>query len=136
MNPNPPASRWKAISLIVLVFFLGLIVGIGGGALVVRRTLQKQLTSGNGGTPLIDHLEREMTAKLKLTPSEQAAVKTELDVTRHAVSEHRRQMLENLRATCEDTLARLKAILPPEKQTQLEEQARKRFAPWGLLIAK
>jgi uncharacterized protein YneF (UPF0154 family) len=136
MNANSHPSRWKAICLISLVFVLGVVVGIGGGALVVRRTLQKQLAAGNVATPLIDHLERELTAKLGLTPSEQDAVRTELDVTRREIRDHRLHMLENLRTTSETTLARIKARLPEEKQATLEELARNRLGPWGLLIKK
>lgn len=131
-----PSSRWKAFAVLCLVFALGLVVGIGGGALVVRRSLQKQVAAGNIGTPLIDHLEREMVSKLHLTAAEQAAVGAELEITRREFREHRRHLLEGLQATSEDTLSRLKSHLPPEKQTQLEKQARQRLEPWGLLIKK
>ncbi len=132
---NSP-SRWKAIAVLCLVFVLGMVIGIGGGAFAVRRALQKQVAAGNVGTPLIDHLEREMVSKLHLTPAEQAAVGTELDITRREIREHRHLLLENLRTTSEDTLSRLKTHLPPEKQAQLEEQARRHLGPWGLVIKK
>lgn len=133
---NSPSPRWKAVAVLCLVFALGLFVGIGGGALAVRRALQKQVAAGNVGTPLIDHLERGMSSKLHLTPAERTAVGKELEITRRELREHRQQLLEQLQATSEDTLSRLKAHLPPEKQAELEELARKRLGPWGLLIKK
>jgi cell division protein FtsB len=131
-----PTSRWKAIAVLVVVFLLGLVAGIGGTALVVRRTLQKQIATGMVGTPLIDRLEKEMKTTLHLTPAEQTAVGAELDITRHQLIERRQHMIEGLRTTSEDTLSRIKAHLPPDKQAMLEERARNRLAPWGLLNKK
>jgi cell division protein FtsB len=129
-------SRWKAIAVLVVVFVLGLVAGIGGTALVVRRSLQKQIATGMIETPLIDRLEKEMKTSLNLTPAEQTAVGAELDITRRQLIERRQHMIEGLRATSEDTLSRIKSHLPPDKQAMLEERARNRLAPWGLLDKK
>jgi cell division protein FtsB len=131
-----PTSRWKAIAVLVVVFVFGLVAGIGGTALVVRRSLQKQIATGMVGTPLIDRLEKEMKISLNLTPAEQTAVGAELDITRRELIESRKHMIEGLRTTSEDTLSRIKSHLPPDKQAMLEERARNRLAPWGLLNQK
>ncbi len=129
----PPARRWKAIGLLVIVFLLGIILGVGGGALVVRRTLQQKIATGALGNTLLDHLQKELITHLKLTPAEQAAIAPEFEITRHQIQIHRLEMLKNLRETSEDTLERIKSKLPLEKQILLEQAARKRLAPWGLL---
>lgn len=133
LETAPRTGRWKALCLLALVFVLGIVIGVGGGALVVRRTLQQKIASGTVGTPLLDHLEKELVSHLELTPTEQAAIAPEFEITRHQIQIHRLEMLKNLRETSEDTLERIKSKLPLEKQILLEQAARKRLAPWGLL---
>lgn len=135
MNSLPPSRprRWKAIGLLVLVFVIGMIAGIGGLALVVRQSIQQNIASGAAGNRLINRLQNETISKLKLTPGEQAAIAPEFEITRSEVRMHRLRMLDALRSTSEDTLRRVKAKLPQEKQILLEDAARKRLGPWGLL---
>jgi hypothetical protein len=130
---QPSSKRWKAIGLLVLVFVLGIVMGVGGSAMVVRRTLQQKIASGTVGDNLVDHLEKELARRLKLTPAEQAAVAPEFEITRQQIQAHRKEMLKSMRDTSEDTLARVKSKLPPEKQILLEDAVRKQLAPWGLL---
>ena len=122
--------------MLVIVFVLGIVIGVGGAALVVRRTLQEKIASGTVGNNVLDHLEKELSSRLKLTPAEQAAVAPEFEITRHQIQSHRLEMLKVMRETSEDTLQRIKSKLPPEKQILLDDAARKRLAPWGLLQSK
>ncbi len=132
-NPSPRPKRWKAIGLLLLIFVVGIVTGAGGLAIVVRHKLQVQMANGTVGTVVVDRLEKELISKLDLSPSEQAAITPEFDITRREVRSHRLRMLEALRETSQDTLQRLKSKLPPEKQEILEQAARKRLGPWGLL---
>lgn len=134
----PPRSgtaglRWKTIGFICLVFILGMLTGLGGGAVVLRKVMQSKLTGGRINMPLLDHAEREITAKLHLTAIEKAAVGSELEITRSQITGRRQEMLAHLREIADDTLARIKTHLPEEKQLQLDQEARKRFTPWGIL---
>lgn len=125
-------SRWKAIGLLCLVFILGMVIGVGGGALVLRRVMRNQAAGGNIGTPRLDRAEREIISNLNLTAPEQMAVRNEFDITRREIREHRRMMFENIRGIGESTVSRIKIRLPEEKQAKFEQQARKRFRAWGI----
>jgi hypothetical protein len=132
-HPSPRPKRWKAIGLLLLLFVVGIVTGVGGLAIVVRHKLQVQMANGTVGTVVVDRLEKELISKLDLSPSEEAAIRPEFDITRREVRLHRQRMLESLRETSRGTVQRLKSKLPPEKQELLEKVAHKRLGPWGLL---
>ena len=142
MNPSPATpvaprrNRWVALALLALMFVLGIITGIGGGALVLRHRLQQRVfslaKSPGPGDLLIDRLEKEMSSGLKLTPDEQSMVNSELAVTRDQIHSIRQRTVLDLRATARETLDRIKSKLPTEKRDELESKARERLTPWGL----
>ena len=125
--------RWKAIGLLCLVFILGAVTGIGGGALILRHVIQSRISAGITGVPLLDRAERAILSNPDLTNAEREAIKVEFAVTRSRIIESRKNMLSELRETAEDTLNRIKTHLPAGKQDLLDQQARKQLAPWGML---
>lgn len=135
----PRRRRWVAVALLVLMFFLGIVTGVGGGALVLRHRLQQRMLNLTKAAPsdaLIDHFEKEIDSSMKLSDDERAAVKSELAITRDQVAEIRQRTVIELRATTRDSLDRIKAKLPNDKREVLEGKARERLAPWGLLPEK
>lgn len=136
-SPAPRRKRWAALALLALMFMLGIITGVGGGALVLRHRLQQRVLSlGKSPGPgdlFIDRLEKEMTSGLALTSEEQSIVKSELAVTRDQVHTIRQRTVIDLRTTTRETLDRIKSKLPMEKREPLESRARERLGPWGLL---
>ena len=134
-TPSRPA-RWKALALLALIFVLGIAVGVGGGALALRHTLQQKIANGTGTTAVVDRIEQATISSLNLTPAEQAAIAPEFQITRTRVLEQRREIIKDLREDALDTLQRVKAKLPPEKQLRLEQSALKRLEAWGLTEQK
>ncbi len=139
-SPAPRRKRWAALALLALMFLLGIITGVGGGALVLRHRLQQRAFSigkSPGASDLfIDRLEKEMSSGMNLTSDEKAVVKSELAVTRDQVHSIRQRAVLDLRATTRETLDRIKSKLPTEKRESLEARARERLGPWGLLPEK
>ena len=136
-SPAPRRKRWAAIALLALMFLLGIITGVGGGALVLRHRLQQRAfslgKSPGPGDLFIDRIEKEMTSRLALTDEEKSTVKSELAVTRDQVQAIRQRAVLDLRTTTRETLDRIKSKLPAEKRGLLESKARERLGPWGLL---
>ncbi len=136
-SPAPRRKRWAALALLALMFLLGIITGVGGGALVLRHRLQQRAFS-LGKSPaasdlFIDRLEKEMSSGMDLTIEEKAVVKSEMSVTRDQVHAIRQRAVIDLRTTTRDTLDRIKSKLPVEKRESMESKARERLGPWGLL---
>ena len=131
--PTPPRpARLKALVLLALIFVLGIATGVGGGALALRHTLRQKIAAGTAATAVVDRIEQATISSLNLTPAEQAAIAPEFEITRTRVLEQRREVMKALRETAQDTLQRVKAKLPPQKQLQLEHAALKRLEAWGL----
>lgn len=136
-SPAPRRKRLAALALLALMFLLGVIAGVGGGALVLRHRLQQRAFS-LGKSPaasdlFIDRLEKEMSSGMDLTNEEKAVVGSELAVTREQVHAIRQRAVLDLRTTTRDTLDRIKSKLPIEKRESMESRARERLGPWGLL---
>lgn len=136
-SPAPRRKRWAALALLALMFLLGIITGVSGGALVLRHRLQQRAFSigkSPGASDLfIDRLEKDMSSGMNLTNDEKAAVRSELAVTRDQVHAIRQRAVLDLRVTTRETLDRIKSKLPMEKRDSLEARARERLGPWGLL---
>lgn len=132
-SESPAPARWKALAVLAVVFLLGIAIGVGGGALALRHTIRQKIATGTGATSLVDRFEQTTISTLDLTPAEQAAIAPEFEITRARVREQRREVIRALRENAIDTMRRVKAKLPPEKQELLERTARKRLGPWGLM---
>ncbi len=133
-SPTPVRpARWKALAVLVFVFVFGIAVGVGGGALVLRHTIRQKIANGSGATSVVDRIQQATISSLDLTPAEQAAIAPEFEITRARVREERREIIIALREIALDTLQRVKAKLPAEKQILLENAAGKRLGPWGLM---
>ena len=132
----PRRNRCTAIGLLVLMFILGIVTGVGGGALVLRHKLRQQafsLTNDRSpGDYAIKRAEKEISKGLKLSTDELTAVKAELEITRDRIHEIRRRTVTDVRATILDTIERIKARLPSDKRAMLDEKARKHLTPWGV----
>lgn len=137
---TPRRKRLAALALLAFMFLLGIVAGVGGGALILRHRLQQRLFSlSNVSGPadlFMDRLEKEIDSGMKLSADEQAVVKAELNVTRGQIQGIRQRTVTDLRSTARETLDRIKAKLPEEKRDELEAKARERLAPWSLLQDK
>lgn len=132
----PPRKKWKAILLLIVVFALGGIAGIGGTTLVIMKRVQANLknpvVAENVGNRFLSRVNRNIDKELKLNPEQQVAVRQELDVTRERLGEIRVSVLRDLRGLAGDTLERISKRLPEEKRALLRERFRDRLRPWGV----
>lgn len=143
MNSIPtqtPHSRWKAALLLALVFVLGAGCGIGGGLLVVRHIVQREIAHPSGDHAPIDlvvgRIESSLTSDLDLTETERAAVHTELLQTANDFKALRKEVWSKAAFNVQATLDRLAKHLPPDKAARLRSEAERRLTPWGVMIEK
>jgi hypothetical protein len=139
-SPPPTSSRrglGKAILLLFGVFLLGNLTGIGGSIVVILKRFQENVRHPElitGPTSRFLHrTESQLTQELHLTPAEQLQVRAELQKTRDQIIDIRLRRSEEMRQLTRETIDRIAANLPPEKQAGLRKHAQKQFAPWGLL---
>ena len=140
--PPAPKSRVsiKAIALLVAVFILGGVCGVGGTSIIVTKRLQSAFREnlrnpGNASGPadrMLDRLEDRLTKELDLTADEQAAVGEELDQTRAQLRDVRSGMGRDLRRISIGTIWRIGQRLPDEKRRKFRQIARQRLRPWGI----
>ena len=135
--PAKPASgTWKAVLLLVVVFFLGAATSIGGGLLFLRSQIRKAATAPSNNQGPLDRLsariESHLGDHLKLSPSERGTLHEELAVTTRRAKELRLRLADDIRALADETITRIGSHLPADKQAKLRQEVDERLAPWGL----
>jgi len=132
-------SKWKALLLLVFVFFLGAIAGVGTcGAIIVAKLKADARNPGGASRPMqrfFDRAEKQLGKELDLDPTERQAVHDELAVTSGRVREIRLNLSRDVRTLARETVDRIASHLTPAKQSLLREKATKHLGPWGLLDA-
>jgi hypothetical protein len=132
-------SKWKALLLLLVVFFLGAAAGVGTcGAIIVAKLKADARNPGGASRPMqrfFDRTEKQLGKELELDPSERQAVHEELAVTSDRVRDIRLHLSKDVRTLARETVDRIASHLPPAKQSLLREKAAKRLGPWGLLDA-
>lgn len=133
---TPPKSRnrLKAFLLLALVFFLGVVAGVGITGVVTVKRLQASLrnpaAASGAATRFIDRVEKDLTKHLDLSNSEKAAVREELEASRGKLMEIRLGLHRDLRGLAQDSVERIAKRLPEEKRQALREHVQERLRPW------
>ncbi len=134
--PKKSRNRLKAFLLLALVFFLGMAAGVGITGVITVKRLQASLRNpaavAGPATRFIDRVERDLTKRLDLTASEQAAVREELETSRGKLMEIRSGLRGQARELVEDSLVRIAKRLPEGKREALRLHVKERLRPWGL----
>src|SRR5689334_20403489 len=111
--PAPPKSRnrLKALLLLALVFFLGVVAGVGVTSVNAVKRLQASLrnpaAATGAATRFIDRVEKDLTKHLDLSSSEKAAVREELEASRGRLIEIRSGLHRDLRGLAQDSVERI-----------------------------
>ncbi|MBK1883886.1 hypothetical protein JIN85_15820 [Luteolibacter pohnpeiensis] len=130
----------KAIALLVLMFLLGAVGGVGVTSMVISKRLQatfrENLRNPNRSSGPVDlmfnRLEKNLTKELDLTAAEQEAVGEELEQTRVQMRAVRTGIGRDVRRIGIGTVIRIGKRLPEEKRQKFREIARERLLPWGI----
>lgn len=129
-------SSKKAIVLLVMVFLLGAITGMGGSIMVMIHRLQNNLNNpelaDGPANRVINRMENDLKSHLDLSPEESSAVREELEQSRKELREIRIKLSQDLRRVAGDTTDRIGNRLPEAKRQPLRDLANKRLKPWGL----
>lgn len=126
----------KAIALLVAVFLLGAITGIGGSVILSVHRLKENMRhpglSQGPANRMIDRIGKDLEKQLDLTSEESAAVREELAASREQLREIRVRLLQDLRGVAGGTVDRIATRLPEAKRKPLRELTKERLEPWGL----
>ena len=126
----------KAIALLVLVFLLGAITGIGGSIMVTVHRLKENMRhpelSQGPANRMIARIGKDLEKQLDLTAEESDAVREELAASRVQLHEIRVQLLQDVRSVAVETVDRIASRLPEAKRKPLRELTNERLEPWGL----
>lgn len=132
---NSRRSTVKAILVLLLVFLLGNLTGIGASTSLMLKRLQANVrqpeTSHGAAVRLLDRAERKLDESLDLSPSERADVHGEFMVTRQRLAEIRLRMIGELRRLSHDTVERVSRRIPESKRGDFRRLADERLRPWG-----
>lgn len=138
MDPTPQKPRrshGKAILLLLFVFLLGNLTGIGGASALMLKRLQSNFrnpaTANGPATKFLDRTEKNLADNLDLTPDERERVHREFQVTRERLAAVRARMVGELRWEARDSIRRIAREIPEEKRQQFRERAIRRLRPWG-----
>ncbi len=136
-SPSSPKHRcFKAIALLLFVFILGNLTGIGGSACVMLKHLQSTLRDPSIVNPRVENFLDRAASKigddLDLNATDRKAVREELETTGNRLGEIRLQMATDLKATARETIDRIEPRLSEEKRAAFRESAARHLAPWGI----
>ena len=136
MNSSKLRSLVKPIAILIIVFALGAFIGAGIIVLRVKHNIQ-QATQSDGSHPAIDkallRLEKQMIKKLDLTQTESAEVRKELKQTAENLVKIRNHTIAELGNETRATIQRIGNHLPEEKRAMINQIAKERLSPWGLM---
>lgn len=140
LSSTPPSARWKAITLLVVVFLLGIIIGAASCVFVTIHRLQRAakapVSSIGPAEAVLNRAESRLAKELGLSPEATQAVHQELAITAQRIREIRSEMTQDSRLLARDTLKRLLPHIPESKQQKLLDSAKRHLEPWGLLDEK
>jgi hypothetical protein len=111
-------KNWKSILLLALVFFAGVMAGVVGTRVVIRRAVQQAMAHPEKVQSL---LEKNLTRKLQLDNGQQAQLHVILTESRSQMRELRQNFQPQVAAVFRETDGKISALLTPEQQARYEK---------------
>jgi hypothetical protein len=134
VSSNP--VRWHAWLGAIVIFLLGLTVGVVGtvlvGVRVVRRSVRTPMVAGGLADRAVGRVARQLTDELQLTPAEAERVRADLEQAAANLRTVRQRGAQDARQEFRAAMLRIGQDLPPEKRQQYREYLRRRFVRAGL----
>ncbi|MDR3458191.1 MAG: hypothetical protein P4N60_12145 [Verrucomicrobiae bacterium] len=121
-------KNWKSISLLMLVFFAGLVVGVVGTRVAVRHFVQRAMVQPERVQLFI---ERDLSWKLRLDQSQRVQLHEILTTSRGELRELRKQIQPQTALIFSNANAQIAAMLTPEQQAAFE-----RFKASNFLLSR
>jgi uncharacterized membrane protein len=129
-------NRITTIAILLVVFTAGLAAGSGIMATYVMSRLQfvarEPLAAETGLDRWLQGLERKVAAQFNLSGEEREVLS---QIFREAAGKARVLRQSNrahARALSAETLAKIRAVIPPARHEDFEREAERTLAPWGL----
>ena len=136
MNSPSNKSRLLAISLLLGVFVLGMLTGMGAGILAlrarVRATLAAPLTAKGPMDRFMGQLRQRLTDELKLTPEEQAALQEELARAARDMKSSRATFIGDIQRIARELESRVSQKIAPEKRQPIHDKLQSQLHFWGV----
>lgn len=124
--------RWKVLLAAFGLFSAGCLVGglvtAKIGAHLLRKAWLAPVTARGPIDRAVEHVQKKLTADLKLDAAQSAAVQAELARTATEFKELRVETVQKARADLRDSVRRIAAALPPEKRPAFYKLVKERFA--------
>ncbi len=137
---NKKRSRAKAILLLIAVFGLGAITGVGGSVIITVNRIKHNLRNpdpANGPADrVLKRIGNRLEKDLDLTEEENRWVREELVTTRDQLGEVRMKLRKDIEAVIHDTVARIENRLPEGKRAELQRKADEFLEHWGMAPAE
>ena len=108
----------KIVAGLLLVFTAGMVVGVVGTRIVIRRVIRQ--TIKNPGL-VRDGIERNLTRKLKLNPTQHAQVEEILTDSQKQMRELRSQFQPQFLTILTNSHDKISAVLKPEQREKFEK---------------
>ena len=133
MNSSP--ARWHAWLGAIVIFLLGLTVGVLGtvvvGVRAVRRNLLTPPTAPGFADRAAGRIARQLADELQLTPDQAERVRADFAQAAANIRAVRGRALREVRQEVWAAVVRAGQDLPPDKREQYRARMRKRFARAG-----
>jgi len=133
--PKPP-GRGKAAALLAAVYVAGIVTGVGGGFLFVRKEVRAALTAAAEQPAPVDRLLGRMEAEISrdagLTPLERAALQERMKVLAVRFKDSRARFARELRAAVQHEAETVAGRVDPARRERVREVIRHRLERWGL----
>lgn len=129
-------GRWRAWVAALLIFVVGVGVGVAGSSYVALRRL-REIVRAPENTPgrmerAAPRLAAELTRKLELTPEESARVLAALEQSAADLKTLRNRFAHDATEEVRMTLREIGATLPPAKRQELRRLLVERFGKLGV----
>lgn len=115
-------SRWKPAFALLLVFFAGIVVGVVGTRIVVRRVVRQMIAN-----PQIlvqraqNQMELQLARRLNLDPNQRRQVNRILLLSQGQLREIREETQPRIALIRSNAFEEISAILTPEQRDELEK---------------
>lgn len=139
MNPETkpkPRGRGKAAALLLGVYFMGIVTGVGGGLFVIKQQVRRVLHgSPEAGAPLdfiFAKVEADIAGKAALSPEERAVLHERMLVLSREFKGARMRLATEMREAVQREIGTVSGRVEPTRRERVREIIRQRVERWGL----
>jgi hypothetical protein len=136
LTPAPRRSLWKAGSVLLAIYVAGVLTGIGGGLLFVKRQVREALQGQTSARAPIDFLlaefEADLAKKASLTPDERAALHERMQALATRFKSSRLRLAGEMREAIRTEVDTVAARVAPARRELVRELFRRRLERLGV----